>query len=161
MTAGGRRVRLRGTTLLAAPLALVGVIGLVLAVATAIWGAWEGHEVTGAFWVTLAVSALVGAAGLVAARGCFVEVDDGRVRDVVAWCTVRAVDQRSVRTARVATGPWRWFVLEMDDGRRHTLVGASPLQWPARLLPSAVDRDLEDLDLLLGEDQSEVDRTPK
>ena len=35
------------------------------------------------------VSGLIAAGSFAAARGCFVEVDDDTVRDVVGWVTVR------------------------------------------------------------------------
>jgi len=152
MTERGRRVRLRGTTIVAAPLALVGVIALTLAVATVIWGAWEGHDRTAAFWSTLIVTTAVGAAALWAVRGCFIEVDGDDVRDVVAWITVRRIERRRISTARVRKGAWRVYVVELDDGQRITLLGASPQQWPARLLPDAMADDLADIDVLMGDD---------
>jgi hypothetical protein len=152
MRSGGRVDRLRGTTIVAAPLALIGVIALTVAVATVLWGAWDGHDLTAAFWVTLAGSAAVGAGALWAVRGCFIEVRHDDVRDVVAWVTVHRFERRAIRTARVRTGPWRLYVVELDDGRRISLLGASPLQWPTRLLPGSVERDRADLDLLMGDD---------
>lgn len=141
-----------GASLVAAPLAVLGLLGATVCVATVIWGAWPDHRRTGVFWVVVLGSGAVAAAAWVAARGCFVEVDGDRVRDVVAWRTVHSVDRRSVVTARVARGVWRWFVLELDDGRHVTLVGACPQQWPLRLAPAARDADLADLDDLLGDD---------
>ena len=152
MTGRGRGTRLRGTTIVAAPLAVVGVIALTLAVATAVWGAWEGHERGAAWWATLVVSGAVGAAALAAVRGCFIEVDDRTVRDVVAWVTVHRFERARIATARVRRGAWRVYVVELDDGRLLTLLGASPLQWPTRLLPGALERDQADLDVLMGED---------
>ncbi len=52
---------------------------------------------------------------------------------------------------RVRAGAWRWFELELDDGSLVTLVGACPVQFPARLAPDARLRDMADLDLLLGD----------
>jgi hypothetical protein len=141
-----------GATLLAAPLWVLGVIGASLALATVLWGVWPGHERTATFWVVVVAATVVSLVAFVAARGCFVEVRDGQVRDVVGWVTVHRVDRRRIVAARVARGAWRWFVLELDDGSRVTLVGASPLQFPARLTPGATDADLADLDDLLGPD---------
>jgi hypothetical protein len=145
----GRRVRLRGTSVVALPLGVVGVMALAVAVATAVWGAWSGRELGVAFWATLVVAAAVGAGALVAIRGCFVEVRGDTVRDVVGWVGVRRVDRARIGTARVRAGAWRVFELELDDGRLVTLLGASPQQFPARLLPDARDRDLADLDAIL------------
>jgi hypothetical protein len=145
----GRRVRLRGTSVVALPLALVGVMALALAVATAVWGAWSGRDLGVSFWTTLVVAAAVGAAALVAIRGCFIEVGVDTVRDVIGWIGVRRVDRARIDTARVRAGVWRVYELELDDGRRVTLLGASPQQFPARLLPDARDRDLADLDAIL------------
>ena len=145
-------VRLRGTSVMAAPLAVVGLIGLSLGVATLLWGAWGGRNLSSAYWATLAVTGVVGVGAFAAVRGCFVEIRGDVVRDVVAWFTVRRVDRSEIRTARVRAGIWRLYVVELDDGRVLNLLGASPLQFPARLLPDAMDRDLADLDAMLGLD---------
>lgn len=142
--------RVGGATLVAAPLWVLGVAGFGLAVATAIWGAWPDHRRTGAFWVLLVVAAVIGCIGFAGASGCFVEVRGGAVRDVVMWVTVHRVDRGRIRTARVAKGAWRWYVLELDDGSDVVLWGASPLQWPARLAPGAHDADTAALRDLLG-----------
>ena len=152
MTSNDPVDRLRGTTIVAAPLALVGVIALAVAVATVLWGAWGGRQLGTAFWATLAVSAVVGVGALWAVRGCFIEVRHDDVRDVVAWVTVHRFERRAIRTARVRTGPWRLYVVDLDDGQRISLLGASPLQWPSRLLPGSMERDRADLDLLMGDD---------
>jgi hypothetical protein len=47
-------------------------------------------------------------------------------------------------------------VLELDDGTAIKLAGASPQQFPARLLPDATRLDVEDLDELLGPDPGRV-----
>lgn len=146
-----RRVRLRGATLVAAPFFVLGLIGAALAVATLLWGQWEGHRTGAAYWATLVGSVAVGLAGFAAARGCFVEVRGDVVRDVVAWITVHRVDRRRILTARVAAGVWRWFVVELDDGTRRTLLGACPAQFPARLVPGSRADDEADLDALLGD----------
>ncbi|RTL06936.1 MAG: hypothetical protein EKK62_12065 [Acidimicrobiia bacterium] len=72
------------------------------------------------------------------------------MRDVVAWRTVRRVPAETIAAARVRRGVWRLYVLELDDGTTVKLAGASPQQFPAWLLPDATQRDLEDLDVLLG-----------
>lgn len=145
-----RRPRLRGTRLVAAPLALVGVLSTALAVAAALWGAWHPDELGASFAVVLAAFVALGTAGFVAARGCFVEPRGEELRDVVAWVTVRRVPRARVVEARVRAGAWRWFELELDDGTLVTLLGASPAQLPARLLPGWRESDLADLAVLRG-----------
>jgi hypothetical protein len=143
--------RLRGTTLLAAPLFLIGLIGASVALATALWGLSNPGGHGAVFAVTLVGGTVLGAAGLGAARGCFVETGAGSVRDVVGWVTVRRLAEDRVVEARVRSGPWRWFELELDDGTLVTLVGAGPVQFPSHLLPGARERDLSDLAALRGE----------
>lgn len=140
--------------MLAAPLAVVAVISLSLAVASTMWVAYGAHDLGAAPVLSIALPAAVGLAALVAIRGCFVEVDDGIVRDVAGWVTLRRIEQRRITTARVRGGPWRLYVLELADGDAVKLVGASPQQFPARLLPDARDHDLADLDVLLGPDDT-------
>jgi hypothetical protein len=145
-----QRHRLRGTTLVAAPLAFVGLVGAAVAVAIALWGAWHPDDLGVAFVATLSGAALVSNVGFVAARGCFVEVGPEAVRDVVAWRTRRVLPRHQVVEARVLAGAWRWFELELADDTFVTLVGAAPVQFPARLLPGASEQDLSDLALLRG-----------
>lgn len=142
--------RLRGTTLAAAPLFMVGVIGATVAVATTLWAAWHPDDLGVAFAATLGGAAILAVGGFVGARGCFVEVGAEEVRDVVAWRTRWRAPRTSVVEARVLAGPWRWFEVELDDASLVTLVGASPVQFPARLLPGAREQDLADLALLRG-----------
>lgn len=148
----GVPTRLRGTSVLAAPLVVVAVIALALAVASASWAAFGGRTVGAAAIAAVVVPAIVGVGALAAIRGCFVEVRDGTVRDVAVWITLRQIDQDRIATARVRAGVWRLYVLELLDAPAVKLVGASPQQFPARLLPDARTRDLEDLDVLLGGD---------
>lgn len=136
--------------MLAAPLVLIAVMTLALSVASVSWAAFGDRTPTTGVILTILVPGVAGVAALLAVRGCFVEVADGTVRDVAAWLTVRRVDQDRIVTARVRTGPWRLYVLDLCDGSTVKLVGASPQQFPARLLPDARERDLEELDVLLG-----------
>lgn len=138
--------------MLAAPLVLLAVITLSLAIASASWAAFDHHDIGSDALLAMVVPAAIGLASLLAVRGCFVDVSNGIVRDVAAWCTIRRIDQGLIATARVRPGPWRLYVLELADGTTVKLVGASPQQFPARLLPDARARDLEDLDVLLGPD---------
>lgn len=151
-----RATRLRRPTLVAAPLFVLGVMGCTAALATLLWAAWHPDDLGGAFAAVEAVSLVIGLGAFVAARGCFVELDrhPGELRDVVAWVTVRRLHQDRITAARVRAGAWRWFELELDDGSAVVLAGISPVQFPARLLPGARDRDLADLDLLMGEQGS-------
>lgn len=147
-------VRLRRPTLATAPFLLLGVIGGSVAVAVGLWGVWHPDDRGIAFWSVVAAGGVLVLLGGIASAGCFVEVRPDRVRDVVGWITVTRVERRAIRTVRVRAGAWRWFELELDDGTLRTLVGASPMQFPARLLPGSRERDLGDLDLLLGDDPS-------
>lgn len=115
-----------------------------------LWGVWNPRQLGVAFWVPCAVSAAVGVLGFVAARGCFVEVSEDEVRDVVGWIRLQRVERTDIDSVKVRLGVWRWFVLVMEDGSTRTLLGASPAQFPARLFPGSDDRDLADLEVLLG-----------
>ena len=144
--------RLRRTSIVAAPLLIVAVAGFGVAVAAASWAAWEPSNRTGPWWAWVVVPVVVGAGVLVLARGCLVTVDDrpgGEVRDVVCWRTRRRIPAGSVEQALVQRGPWRLYVLRLDTGEEVALLGASPNQWPARLLPWAQHQDVEDLELLV------------
>lgn len=169
---GHRRARLRGTSVLAAPLVLFAIIVFSLGVASLLWAISAAQADDLGVVATVVIPMLLGVAALVAIRGCFVEVDpsapcdpserdtarrdvvvrDVVVRDVVAWRTLRRVPQGSIVSARVRRGVWRLYVLELDDGTLIKLVGASPQQFPAHLLPDAATLDLEDLDTLMGPD---------
>lgn len=144
--------RLRRTTLVAAPLFLAGVMALTPALAGFLWGVWNKDRLDPVFAVAEVALGLVGLGAFAAARGCFVEIDgdQGELRDVVGWVTRARIHQASIQTARVRAGAWRWFELDMDDGTTIVVAGASPAQFPARLLPGSTERDLADLDLILG-----------
>lgn len=146
------RVRLRGTSVLAAPLLIVAVMGLSLSVASVIWAAFGEGPLDAGVAVSIVVPGSVGLAAIVAVRGCFVEVDgaEGTVSDVAGWITLRRIDQGSISAAHVRRGVWRLYVLDLEDGSTVKLVGASPQQFPAHLLPDAQGHDEEDLDVLLG-----------
>jgi len=146
------RRRLRGATLVAAPLFLVGVIAATLLVATVLWGLWNDQHLGASFWAVVVVSGVIAAVSFAAGRGCFIEVDDTTVRDVVGWVTVRRLPRREVATVRVRAGGWRWFEVEMQDSSQHVLMGAGPAQFPARLLPGAREQDLAALDVIMGDD---------
>lgn len=152
MPSEGRRQRLRGTTLLAAPMFVLGLIAATLLVATVLWGAWNEQHLGVSFWVVVALSGAVTLTCFGAARGCFVEVDEHTVRDVVGWRTVRRLPQGEIETVRVRAGSWRWFEAEMSDGSHHLLLGAGPAQFPAHLFPRSRDDDLAALDLIMGDD---------
>lgn len=148
-----RRTRLRRPTLVAAPLFLLGVMGCAVALATALWGAWNPDDLDATFVTVEAISLVVGLGAFAAARGCFVDVDPerGELRDVIGWVTVRRIAQDRIVAARVRAGAWRWFELELDDGTRLVVAGISPAQLPSRLMPGAAERDMGDLELLSGE----------
>lgn len=135
---------------------VLGVMGCTAAVATALWAAWNPDALDTTWYVVEVGSVVVGLSAFVAARGCFVEIDASTrvLRDVIAWVTVRRVAQDRIQTASVRAGAWRWFELEMDDGTRLVVAGAAPAQFPSRLMPGYAERDLADLDLLMGETPS-------
>lgn len=152
MPSEGTRQRLRGTTLLAAPMFVLGLIAGTLLVATVLWGAWNEQHLGVSFWVVTTISGVVTVVCFVAARGCFVEVDERIVRDVVGWRTVRRLPRGEIETVRVRAGGWRWFEAEMSDGAQHLLLGAGPAQFPANLLAGSRDDDMAALDLIMGDD---------
>lgn len=134
---------------------LIGVMAATVLLWLCLWAAWGGQALGAAFWVPVVIAAVVAVAAVVASLGCFVVVDPAAatVRDVVAWRTRRVIDQPRIVAARVRAGPWRWFDLELDDGTHVVLLGASPTQFPARLLPESRERDLADIDVLMGPDE--------
>ena len=144
--------RLRGTTLLSAPLFVLGLIGCSFALALGLWAVWNAGHLGGSFWWPFFMSAAIGLGGFVSAAGCFLSLSNNEIRDVVGWVTVQRIDRSQIQTARVRPGPWRFFELEMQDGSVRTLLGASPTQFPSRLLSGAEEQDLANLDLILGED---------
>jgi hypothetical protein len=153
-----RATRLRRTTLVAAPCFVLGVMGCTAALASVLWAVWHPDELGAGYTAVQVVSLLVGLGAFLAARGCFVDLDPeaDSLRDVVVWVTVRRIARPRIVSARVRAGAWRWFELELDDGTAVVLAGISPVQFPARLLPDARERDLADLDLLMGHDAGAV-----
>ena len=145
-------VRLRRPTVAAAPTAVLGLMGTAAALALLLWAVWPGHAVTGTWWVAIVVALVVGVAGFTATAGCFVRLRGDDVADVVCWRTRCRFDRRDVIEVRVARGVWRIFVVELVDGRAVSLLGACPEQFPSRLVPGSRDRDLADIDLLVGDE---------
>lgn len=150
------RSRLRRPTLVAAPLLLVGIMAMTAAVAGALWGTWYSEQIGTGFVAGEVALVVAGTAAFAAARGCFVEIDPdrGELRDVVAWITRFRIPQAEITEARVRAGPWRWFELDLANGDTVVVAGMSPTQFPARLLPGAAERDLADLDALMGWDSA-------
>jgi hypothetical protein len=144
------RGRLRRPTIVQAPILLVTLIAACVTAASVLWSFYEGNQRTASWWAVVLIGGATVAAGPAAIRGCFIEVRGDRVRDVVAWITVHRFDRDEVASARVARGVWRLYVVELEDGSRLSLLGASPQQWPARLVPGSRDQDLGDLDILMG-----------
>jgi hypothetical protein len=144
------RGRLRRPTIVQAPILLVTLVAACVTAASVLWSFYDGNERTPSWWAVVTVGGTAVMAGLAGVRGCFVEVRDGRVRDVVGWITVHRFRRDEVVTARVARGVWRLYVVELEDGSRVSLLGVSPQQWPARLMPGSKDEDLADLDVLMG-----------
>ncbi|MHB1137792.1 MAG: hypothetical protein ACYC2O_02475 [Microthrixaceae bacterium] len=150
------RARLRGATLVAGLLFALGLLSTSFAVALGLWAAWNPRSLGASFWVPFALAAVVGLSAFTASRGCFVDVDDDELRDVVGWIPVQRIDRRHVTDVRVRLGAWRWFEVQLDDGSVRFLLGTAPAQFPMRLLPDADARDLGDLAVLGGR----VDRDP-
>lgn len=131
-------------------MAALGMVALALAVAVALWGAWHPDDLGAAFVLPLAAALILGVAAVAAARGCFVELGEHELRDVVGWRTIRRIPRPSVVEARVLAGAWRWFEIELADGRLVRLLGAGPAQLPARLMPASKEEDLAALAELRG-----------
>lgn len=148
-TATPRRV-MRGATLVSAPFTFVGLVCASVSALSVTWvfGTDEAPDSPG--WATAAVLATVAAGLLVAARGCRVVLEPGRVVDQVAWHTVWSSSTVDIVEVRVRRGPWRTFETEEANGRRRVLLGAGPVQFPAYLLPGAAERDLAAIDMLGG-----------
>ncbi|HTN99422.1 MAG TPA: hypothetical protein VL068_02005 [Microthrixaceae bacterium] len=142
--------RLRRPTLVSAPLFVIGLMGTSFAVALTLWAVWNSGELGSSFWVPFVVSLLVGLGGFGAGRGCFVDVGPDEVVDVIAWVRFQKISRPEIESIRVRSGFWRFFELTMDDGRQRVLLGATPAQFPSRLLPSAREQDLSDIDMILG-----------
>ena len=146
------RQRLRGTTLLSAPLFVLGLMGCSFALALALWAVWNQGQLGPSFWLPFLLSSALGLGGFVAAGGCFLSISDTEVCDVVDWIPVQRIKRSEIQTARVRPGPWRWFELELQNGSVRTMLGASPTQYPSRLLAGADDQDIANLELILGEE---------
>lgn len=141
---------LRGVTIVAAPLMLLGVIGLAVALATLLWIPWADHVVGAQVWITFALAAAFGSAALIAARGCRVVIRDGIVCDQVAWRTVDRTPQAELAEVRVRRGLWRVFEMELADGRRRVVLGIGPQQFPSTISEQSKERDLAMIEALLG-----------
>ncbi len=141
---------LRGPSPWALPCWLVGVVCGVLAVLAAMWSADARADDRPVGIVLVVVMVLAGAGALALRRGTRVVVDGGTVTDQVLYRTVSTTPQSEVLAAHVAGGAWRWFVLELEDGSVRTLLGAGPLQVPARWFDPEGRSDLADLDVLMG-----------
>jgi len=144
------RTVLRGPSPWALPCWLVAVTVWVLGVLALMWSADASAAERPVGYVVAGVAGVAGAGGLVLRRGTCVVVADGTVTDQVMYRKVSTTPQSQVRAAHVAAGPWRWFVLELDGGTSRTLVGAGPLQVPARWFDREGSADLADLAVLMG-----------
>ena len=147
-TAG--RTVLRGPSPWALPCWLVAVVVWVLGVLALMWAAGATRTDRPVGYVVAAVAGVAGAGALALRRGTRVVVADGNVTDQVVSRRVSVTPQAQVRAAHVAAGPWRWYVLELEDGTTRTLVGAGPLQVPARWFDREGTADLADLGVLMG-----------
>lgn len=129
-------------------------MALTAAVAGALWWTWYRDSAGTGLAIAETGFLIIGIAAFVAARGCYVEIDQEKreLRDVVAWITRMRLAQTDITEARVRPGPWRWFELSLADGRTIVVAGASPVQFPARLLPGAAESDAADLEVIMGPD---------
>lgn len=143
--------KLRRPTLVAAPLFVVGLIGAALAIALGIWATWHLDELGSPFWIPFGIAVAIGVGAFAAVQGCFVQIRSDEVVDVVAWFRLQRIPRTRIESIRVRAGIWRFYELTMDDGSMRVLLGATPAQFPARLLPDARERDMADIELLLGE----------
>lgn len=141
---------LRGPSPWALPCWFVAVVLWVLATLAAMWSVDARPDDRPVGLLVAGGTAAAGAGVLALRRGTRVVVQDGTVTDQVLFRTVSVTLQSRVRAANVAAGAWRWFVLELEDGSTTTLVGAGPLQVPARWFDRAGTSDLADLDVLMG-----------
>ena len=141
---------LQGPSPWALPCWLVAVVLWVLGVLALMWSAGATRTDRPVGYVVAVVAGLVGAGALALRRGTRVVVSDGTVTDQVVFRRVSVTPQSQVRAAHVAAGPWRWYVLELEDGTTRTLVGAGPLQVPARWFDREGTSDLADLGVLMG-----------
>lgn len=141
---------MRGATLVSAPFTFVGLVCAAVSALSVTWvfGTDEAPDYPG--WAMAAVLAAAAVGLLVAARGCRVVLEPGRVVDQVAWRTVWSSATVDIVEVRVRSGPWRTFETEEANGRRRVLLGAGPVQFPAYLLPGAAGRDLAAIDMLGG-----------
>lgn len=141
---------LRGPSPWAMPCWLVAVVVWVLGVLALMWSAGASSTDRPVGYLVAGLAAVVGAGALALRRGTRVVVADGTVTDQVMYRRVSTTPQSRVRAAHVAAGPWRWYVLELDDGSTRTLVGAGPLQVPTRWFDREGVADLADLRVLMG-----------
>lgn len=126
-------------------------MGTSFAVALGLWAAWHPGEIGAPFWIPFAVTAAFGVAGFAAGRGCFVEIRHDEIIDVIGWLRLQRISRPAISSIRVRSGFWRFYELTMDNGSIRVLLGATPAQFPSRLLPGAEQQDLSDIDLFLGE----------
>ena len=147
---------LRGSSLVRAPFTLAGIIGAALGVFGMLWTVDrldEGADTTSG-WVFVVVTLGGCVLSFACARGCFLVIDDGSLRDVVAWRTVRTIARSSVVAVRVRRGPWRAFEVETAEGQRQVILGAGPVQFPSYLFADAAERDLAAIDAMGAEVRS-------
>lgn len=146
-----RTLRLRRPTLVAAPMLVVALMGASMTVWLALWAADNPDSLGAAFWTPLVISVAVAVGSFVLAKGCYIEIGPEVVRDVTFWIRVTTIDRGSISTVRVRSGVWRVFEVTTIDGGSRILLGASPHQFPSRLLASSKADDLADMDAILGD----------
>lgn len=145
-----RRVVLRGSTLVSAPFTLAALICAAVSALSVTWVFAHDDSAEPSGWLTAIAFAIAALGLLIAARGCRVVVEEGRICDQVAWRTVWSAPAGEIVEVRVRRGPWRTFETEDAAGRRRVLLGAGPVQFPANLIPDSAQRDLGAIDMLKG-----------
>ncbi|MEI2638943.1 MAG: hypothetical protein V9F03_08125 [Microthrixaceae bacterium] len=143
--------RLRRPTLVAVPLLLIALMGTSFTIWLALWAMANPDSMGTSFWVPFGVTAAIGVGGFALAKGCFIDIGEDVVRDVVCWIAIQRLDRASIESIRVRPGFWRLFEVTMNDGVVKVLIGASPSQFPARLFDSALEQDMADIDQILGD----------
>lgn len=124
-------------------------MGGSFAVALVLWGAWHPHDLGPAFWIPFSVSATVAVMAFTGQRGCFVDISDDDITDVVAWVRIQRIRRSEVVSIRVRGGFWRLYELTTVEGTTRLLLGASPAQFPSRLLADGRRQDQADIELML------------
>lgn len=136
-----RSFSLRGNSIAASPFWLLTVASAAVALWTLLWIVANAETDNSAAWVTLAVLAAIAALNSLAAMGCRVRIARGRLTDLVAWIPVHRCARTEILSVHIRKGPWRVYVVEMNDHTEWVMLGIGPTQFPGNRLPEARIRD--------------------